>query len=301
VKVSHTIWCQWSDIDLPSGFSLLHDESDLLEKDKLERVSVYIPKYMGGAKSLAYISEMPNLKVVQVLTAGYDDVLPLIPPGVQLANAKGLHDLSTAELTLTLALASKAKVANLITAQQEHSWLRDVRHSIIDSRIAIVGFGSVGQEIAKVFRPFTDNIVGYTRSGSNGTHKIQDLDLELDEYDIVILITPLTDETKGFFDLKKMRLMKPGSLLINMARGPVVVTNDLIEALESGWISAAVDVTDPEPLPQGHPLWNAPNLLISPHVGGNSTAFPGRAKKMIATQMNRLALGEPIANVVKDA
>lgn len=299
--MSQTIWCQWSDIDLPTGFNLLSDESDLLDKNKLQHVSVYIPKYMGGAKSLAYINEMPNLKLVQVLTAGYDDVLPLIPSGVQLANARGLHDLSTAELTLTLALASKAKISNLIYAQKENTWLRDVRHSIIDAKIAIVGYGSVGQEIAKVFRPFTDQIVGYTRSGSNGTHKIDNLDLELAEYDIVILITPLTDETKGFFDLKKMKSMKPGALLINMARGPVVVTSDLIEALESGWISAAVDVTDPEPLPHGHPLWNAPNLLISPHVGGNSTAFPGRAKKMIAAQMNRLALGEPIANVVKDA
>lgn len=299
--MSQTIWCQWSDIDLPTGFNLLSDESDLLDKNKLQHVSVYIPKYMGGAKSLAYINEMPNLKLVQVLTAGYDDVLPLIPSGVQLANARGLHDLSTAELTLTLALASKAKISNLIYAQKENTWLRDVRHSIIDAKIAIVGYGSVGQEIAKVFRPFTDQIVGYTRSGSNGTHKIDNLVLELAEYDIVILITPLTDETKGFFDLKKMKSMKPGALLINMARGPVVVTSDLIEALESGWISAAVDVTDPEPLPHGHPLWNAPNLLISPHVGGNSTAFPGRAKKMIAAQMNRLALGEPIANVVKDA
>ena len=299
--MSQTIWCQWSDIDLPTGFTLLHDEADLLDKSKLEQVNVYVPKYMGGAKSLAYISEMPNLKVVQVLTAGYDDVLPLIPSGVQLANARGLHDLSTAELTLTLALASKAKIQNLIYAQKENTWLRDVRHSIIDAKIAIVGYGSVGQEIAKVFRPFTDHIVGYTRSGSNGTNKIDNLNLELAEYDIVILITPLTDETKGFFDLKKMKSMKPGALLINMARGPVVVTGDLIEALESGWISAAVDVTDPEPLPQGHPIWNAPNLLISPHVGGNSTAFPGRAKKMIAAQMNRLALGEPIANVVKDA
>lgn len=299
--MSQTVWCQWSDIDLPTGFTLFHEESDLLDPAKLKQVSVYIPKYMGGAKSLSYISEMPNLKVVQVLTAGYDDVLPLIPSGVKLANARGLHDLSTAELTLTLALASKSKISDLISAQQNQSWLRDVRPSIIDAKIAIIGFGSVGQEIARVFRPFTENIIGYTRSGSNGTQKISNLDSELNQYDIVILITPLTEETRGLFDLNKLKLMKPGSLLINMARGPVVVTDDLIEALKSGWISAAVDVTDPEPLPKDHPLWNAPNLLISPHVGGNSTAFPGRAKKMIASQLNRLALGEPITNVVNDA
>ncbi|MBM3690928.1 MAG: dihydrofolate reductase [Actinobacteria bacterium] len=296
--MSQVVWCQWSDIDIPDGFKLLHSESDLEDSEKLSQINVYIPKYMGGAKSLAHIREMPNLKLVQVLTAGFDDVLSLIPEGVRLANARGLHDLSTAELTLTLTLASKANVANMISAQENKSWLRDVRPSIIDAKIAIVGYGSVGQEIARVFRPFTDDITGYTRSGSNGTHQMSKLDSELDQYDIVILITPLTDETRGMFDLKRMQLMKPGALLVNMARGPVVVTSDLIRILKTGHIQAAVDVTDPEPLPNDHPMWEAPNLLISPHVGGNSTAFPGRAKKLIAAQLNRLANGEPITNVV---
>jgi phosphoglycerate dehydrogenase-like enzyme len=296
--MSQTVWCQWPDIDLPNGFTLLHEESDLLDKSKLEQVSVYIPKYMGGAQSLSHIPNMPSLKLVQVLTAGYDDVAPLIPHGVQLANARGLHDLSTAELTLTLTLASKARVSDLIAAQSSHSWLEHVRESIIDAAVAIVGFGSVGQEIGSVFSHFTKNITGYTKSGSNGSRKISQLDSELINYDIVILITPLTPETRGLFDLRKMKLMKRGALLVNMARGPVVVTSDLIEALSAGLITAAVDVTDPEPLPLDHPLWNAPNLLISPHTGGNSTAFPGRAKKMITEQLNRLARSEPVQNVV---
>ena len=296
--MTETIWCQWNDIDLPNGFNLLTDENDLTDQAKLDQITVYIPKYMGGADSLNRIPKMPNLKLVQVLTAGYDDVLPLIPEGVTLANARGLHDLSTAELTLTLTLASKARVTDLIASQSSQNWLKYVRDSIIDASVAIVGYGSVGQEIGRVFSPFTQNITGYTRSGSNGTKKISQLDAELNQYDIVILITPLTGETKGLFDLNKMKLMKRGALLVNMARGPVVVTTDLVEALSSGWITAAVDVTDPEPLPINHPLWQAPNLLISPHTGGNSTAFPGRAKKMIAQQLNRLAQGEPITNVV---
>ena len=296
--MTETIWCQWDDIDLPNGFNLLTDENDLTDQARLDQITVYIPKYMGGAESLHRIPKMTNLKLVQVLTAGYDDVLPLIPEGVTLANARGLHDLSTAELTLTLTLASKARVSALIASQSSQHWLRHVRDSIIDASVAIVGYGSVGQEIGRVFLPFTQNITGYTRSGSNGTKKISQLDAELNQYDIVILITPLTAETKGLFDLNKMKLMKRGALLVNMARGPVVVTADLVEALSSGWITAAVDVTDPEPLPLNHPLWQAPNLLISPHTGGNSTAFPGRAKKMIAQQLNRLAQGEPIPNVV---
>lgn len=296
--MSKVIWCQWSDIDIPNGYRLMHDEMDLTDPAKLSEIEIYVPKYMGGAKSLAVIKQMPKLELIQVLTAGFDDVLPYLPTGVTLANARGLHDLSTAELTLTLILASKANISKMMAAQQNHIWLRDVRPSIIDAKVAIVGYGSVGQEIARVLRPFTYNITGYTRSGSNETHLMSDLDSQLGTYDIVILITPLTNETKGLFDLRRMKLMKPGALLVNMARGPVVVTEDLVSILSSGHIQAAVDVTDPEPLPADHPLWDAPNLLISPHVGGNSTAFPGRAKKLIAAQLNRLAHGEPIENVV---
>lgn len=296
--MSETIWCQWSDIDLPSSFKLFHNESDLSDQSVLDQITVYIPKYMGGAASLNYMKQMPNLKLVQLLTAGYDDALNLLPAGVTLANARGVHDLSTAELTLALTLASRSGIDTYLKGQQEQTWHRGVRTSIIDAEIAIVGFGSVGQEIARVFLPFTKNITGYTRSGANGTHRMDDLDNELSRYDIVVLITPLTDETKGLFDERRMKLMKPGSLLVNMARGPVVVTDDLVSVLHTGHIFAAVDVTDPEPLPASHPMWSAPNLIISPHVGGNSTAFPARAKLLIAQQLNRLAQGEPIDNVV---
>jgi len=296
--MSETIWCQWSDIDLPSNFKLFHSESDLANPAILEQITIYIPKYMGGAPSLNYMTQMPNLKLVQLLTAGFDDALNLLPTGVKLANARGVHDLSTAELTLALTLASRSGIDQYLKGQQSETWHRGVRTSIIDAEVAIIGFGSVGQEIARVFMPFTSNITGYTRSGTNGTHRISNLDNELSNFDVVVLITPLTDETKGLFDLRRMKLMKPGSLLVNMARGPVVVTDDLITILNAGHIHAAVDVTDPEPLPAGHPMWSAPNLIISPHVGGNSTAFPARAKLLIAQQLNRLAVGEPIENVV---
>lgn len=296
--MSEVVWCQWSDIDIPSEFKLFSDEADLLDSEILKQITVFIPKYMGGAGSLQLMRQMPNLKLVQLLTAGYEDALMLLPKGIALANARGVHDLSTAELTLALTLASSSGIDNYVLSQQNQTWQRGVRGSIIDSKIAIVGYGSVGKAIGNVFAPFTQDITGYTRSGTNGTHKITALDEELSQYDIVVLITPLTDETKGLFDLRRLNLMKPGSLLVNVARGPVVVTDDLITALKSGRIRAALDVTDPEPLPADHPLWRAPNLIISPHVGGNSTAFPSKAKKMIAQQLNRLAKGEPIENIV---
>jgi len=296
--MSETIWCQWDDIDLPKHFNLFTNENDLTNQSKLDAVTVYIPKYMGGVKSLEVMQQMPNLKLVQLLTAGYEDALKFLPKNVALANARGVHDLSTAELTLALTLASRSGVANYIKGQQAETWIRDVRGSIINSAVAIVGYGSIGQEIAKVFSPFTSNITGFTRSGSNGTKLISELDELLPEYDIVVLITPLTDETKGLFDAKRISLMKPGALLVNMARGQVVVTDDLVSALNQGKIYAAVDVTDPEPLPAGHPMWSAKNLIISPHVGGNSSTFPSRAKQLISTQLGNMAAGKQPINIV---
>jgi phosphoglycerate dehydrogenase-like enzyme len=296
--LSETIWCEWEDINLPSQFTLLTDENDLMNPLKLDAITVYIPKYIGGVESLKVMQRMPNLKLVQLLTAGYEDALRYLPKNVSLANARGVHDLSTAELALGLTLASQLGIISYSQAQQSQTWNDDVRGSIINSKIAIVGFGSIGQEIAKTFAPFTSKITGFTRTGSNGSKRIDELDKNLGEFDIVILITPLTEETLGLFDARRIALMKPGALLVNMARGKVVVTQDLVSALNEGRIRAAVDVTDPEPLPAGHPLWSAKNLIISPHVGGNSTAFPSKAKLFISEQLENIATGSQLLNLV---
>lgn len=293
-----TVWCQWNDIQIPSGFKLFSNFADLKNPAITSQISFYIPEYMGGTSSLKLIQEMPNLQYVQLLTAGYETALPYLPSDVALANARGVHDKSTAELALGLTLASRIGIIDYYEAKNQASWLTETRNSIIDSEVAIIGFGSIGQEIAKVFSQFTRNITGYTGSGSAGTLNIAELDANLSHYDIVIIVTPLTDETRGLFNAHRISLMKPGALLVNMARGPVVVTSDLITALNEDRIFAVLDVTDPEPLPENHPLWKAKNLLISPHVGGNSTAFPRRAKKFISDQLTKLSNGQLIDNLI---
>lgn len=297
-NILQTVWCQWNDIQIPSGYKLFSDLADLKNPEIASQISFFIPEYMGGTSSLKLMQEMPNLQYVQLLTAGYETALPYLPSGVALANARGVHDQSTAELALGLTLASRIGIIDYYEAKNQANWLTETRNSIIDSEVAIIGFGSIGQEIAKVFSPFTRNITGYTRSGSAGTLNIAELDANLSNYDIVIIVTPLTDETRGFFNADRISLMKPGALLVNMARGPVVVTNDLITALNDHRIFAALDVTDPEPLPANHPLWKAKNLLISPHVGGNSTAFPRRAKKFISDQLTKLSNGQQLDNLI---
>ena len=122
----------------------------------------------------------------------------------------------------------------------------------------------------------------------------------LPKADIVVLIVPLTDDTRGLIGEKEIALMKPGSLLVNAARGPVVETDALLAALESGHIHAALDVTDPEPLPQDHPLWTAPNCLITPHVAGSTPQFIYRGFRFAATQVRRMMAGEPLDNIVSE-
>jgi phosphoglycerate dehydrogenase-like enzyme len=120
----------------------------------------------------------------------------------------------------------------------------------------------------------------------------------LPQADVVVLAVPFTSETEGMIGAEQIAAMKPGALLVNAARGPVVVTDALVAALEAGHIRAAIDVTDPEPLPEGHPLWKAPNLLLTPHVAGSTPKFMVRTMQFAADQVDRYMKGEPLQNVV---
>jgi len=294
-----TIWCQWSDLQLPSGFELISKPISELTSEQLERVEFYVPLYMGGINALRPIDSMPNLKVVQLLMAGFDDALPFMRPGICLFNARGVHDFSTAELTLGLILSSLRGIKQFALDQQNAKWNHQRFDSLFGKRIAIVGAGSIGQKINSFLQPFEVSVEFFGRSKRAGVSNLQDLDASLSEFDVVILIVPLTNETRGLFNAERISRMKSGALLVNVARGAVVNTADLLEALHSGHIKAALDVTDPEPLPAEHPLWRAPNLLISPHVGGNSSAFEPHARKLISEQCTRFASGAPLINEIE--
>lgn len=261
-------------------------------------VEFYVPAYRFDGYDSEVITEMPNLKVVQTMTAGVDHVRRFVPEGVSLCNGRGIHDASTAELALTLILASLRGIPAYVRAQERQTWRPDRRQSLADRNVLIVGYGQIGAAIEARLTPFEVDITRVARSERDGVHPIENVKALLPDADVVVLILPGTTETLSLVDADFLARMKDGSLLVNVARGSVVDTSALLDALNTGRIHAAIDVVDPEPLPSDHPLWKAPNLLISPHVGGATSAMWPRAYRLIREQLWRFASGEPLANVM---
>ncbi|MEV6025062.1 2-hydroxyacid dehydrogenase [Streptomyces sp. NPDC052036] len=293
--------------DLPEGFRYrFWDGGQEFPADPADCVFYVVPYMKGSAVGVRPMAAMTSVRVVQTLSAGVDHVepgLPLLPAGVQLCNARGVHDASTAELALTLILASLRGVPDFVRGQDREEWRSGFRPALADKSVLIVGYGSVGAAIEDRLAPFelarVARVARRERESVRGlVHPLSQLPELLPDADVVVLVTPLTEETKGLVDGDFLARMKDGALLVNVARGGVVDTGALLAELEKGRITAALDVTDPEPLPAGHPLWHAPGVLISPHVGGPTSAFWPRAKRLLTAQLNRFALGEPMANVV---
>ena len=293
-----TAWTQWPDLKVPPGITLRSPKDFPLESSDLSQINFYVPSYMGGKEALDWAAKMPNLKVLQMPNAGYDDALAYLKPGLILCNAQGVHDASTAELAVALALSARRGIPDFVRDQDNENWNHHRRTSLADSKVGIVGFGSIGKQVAKNLSGFEVEVIGFSKSGRDSSKKIEELDSYLPTLDIVILILPLTAESRHMFNKERLAKMKDGALLVNVARGPIVETDALINELNSGRIFAALDVTDPEPLPKGHPLWKAKNLLLVPHVGGNSTAFEPRCRKLVESQLQLLAGGKELNNIV---
>ena len=266
--------------------------------DSVAEVEFYVPPYQVGPRVGEVLPRMTSLKVVQTMTAGVDNVRALVPDGVTLCNGRGIHDTSTAELALTLVLASLRGIPQFVRAQDRGSWEPQWRPALADRRVLLVGYGAVGEAIEARLLPFEVDVVRVARTARDGVHPIEDLPDLLPDADVVILIVPLTDATRGLVDADFLARMKDGALLVNVARGAVVDTGALVAALESGRVSAAVDVADTEPMPPHHPFWSAPGLLVSPHVGGASSAMWPRAHRLVRDQLHRYAAGEPLWNIM---
>ena len=292
------IWCQWGDLNLPAGFEVISTPVEELQERDLREIEIFVPLYMGGVKALSMVPLMSNLKILQLLMAGYDDALQFKRPGIKLFNARGVHDYSTAELTMGLIISSLRGLDEFARNQLIGKWDHKRHDSLFGKKVAIVGAGSVATKIEAFLNPFEVKPQFFARSARKEVRSITELDGVISEFDIIILIVPLTDETRGMFDAKRISRMKKGALLVNVSRGPVVETDSLLSALNSGHIKAAIDVTDPEPLPNGHPLWKAPNLIISPHVGGNSAAFEPHGRRLIEEQCRRFSEGMPLLNEI---
>ena len=264
----------------------------------IAEVEVYVPPYRFSELDSALIPRMSSLRLVQTMTAGVEHVRPHVPDGVLLCNGRGIHDTSTAELAMTLMLASLRGVPGFVRAQLAGVWAHGTRLSLADSTVLIVGYGAIGEALERRLAGFEVDVVRVARTARDGVHGYDELPALLPEADVVVLVVPLTDLTRGLVDAEFLARMRDGALLVNVARGAVVDTDALVAELRAGRLCAALDVTEPEPLPHGHPLWGCPNLLVTPHVGGASTAMEPRAYRLVRDQLARFAAGEPLANVM---
>ena len=289
----------WADhIRLPPGLEVGVWRSGLPLPDSAGEVAFYVPEYMGPPVTIDVLARLPSLQVVQTLTAGVDHVLPHLPDGVELCNARGVHDASTAELVVGLVLASLRGFADFVAAQAEGRWAHARYRSLADRTVLLVGYGSVGQAVGRRLAGFEVDLVPVAsrrRPGVAGPESLPDL---LPAADVVVVTVPLTGHTRGMVDAAFLARMPDGALLVNASRGPVVDTDALLGEVSSGRLCAALDVTDPEPLPPGHPLWTTPGVLISPHVGGDTSAYLPRAHRLVEAQLGRFARRVPLDNVV---
>lgn len=295
---------RWVDAlsDVP-GVELV--EWDMKSPPPRPDIEVVVPPYMSSPTRLEHLAALPELQAVQLVTASYDHALPYLPDGVRLANGAGIHDTSTAELALALVLAAQRGIPDFVRAQERGEWLRAAgRPSLADRRVLVVGYGSVGRAIVRRLLAFETDVTVVASRAREGddlverVHGIDELSTLAPRAEILVLIVPLTDDTRGLVDAELLARLPEQALVVNVARGPVVDTDALVEACRDGRVRAALDVTDPEPLPEDHPLWSTPGVLISPHVGGASTAFEPRALDFLREQLGAHARGEGLTHVV---
>lgn len=289
----------WQDhLTAPPGLDIEVWRSGMPVPGSIVDVEFYVPEYMGPESVIDIVSEMPSLRVIQTLTAGYDDVLARLPSRVTLCNAAGVHDASTAELAVGLTIASLRGFVGFVRAQDQGTWLHARHDSLADRRIVLLGVGSVGSAIADRLEPFEVDLTRVGRTARAGVRGVNELPALLPAADVVILAVPYSDSTHHLVDENFLAALPDAALLVNVSRGAVVKTPALLAELESGRLRAALDVTDPEPIPADHPLWRAPNVLISPHVGGDTTAFLPRAWQLLRRQLDAYASDQPLRNVV---
>ncbi len=281
------------------GIELLTWDGSTPAPAGIERTEFLVLRH--GCPYAEIMAAMPQLKVVQATSAGIEYLLGLIPDGVRLCDGRGIHGGPVAEWILAGVLASVRELPGFLRAQERREWNEHGTGELAGRRALIVGAGDLGEQTARRLRAFDVEPVMVGRGARAGVHGREELPALLPQADIVVLVVPITDETRHMVDAAFLARMPDGALLVNAARGQVVVTEALLSELESRRLHAVLDVTDPEPLPSNHPLWRAPNLLLTPHVAGTVTGYQARAYALVRDQIGRYVRGEPLLNVVEGA
>lgn len=251
----------------------------------------------GDRETVAALAQLEQLRVVQVLSAGTDWIESRVPAWATLCNARGARDAPVAEWVVGALLGD---AYGQFTAARTRRWSDALPRELQGTHVLIVGHGSIGRAVERRLEPFGVTVTGVARHAREGVHEIGELPGLVGGADAVVVLTPLTPETEGLFDAALLARMRDGALLVNAARGRVVVTDALLAELRSGRLRAVLDVVDPEPLPDDHPLWEAA-LALTPHNAGDTTAADDRAVRLGVEQLGRFARGEPLQNVVRAA
>jgi phosphoglycerate dehydrogenase-like enzyme len=283
---------------LPAGveLGLIPREHDL--PDAVLEAEFLVPRPRDRRIDAA-LADMPHLRVIQTLSAGVERLLPIVPPGVTLCDARGSLDVAVAEWVLAAILASQKELPSLLEQQREHAWRHRKTPELAGSTVMILGYGSIGTAVAARLEPFEVKLIRVARHARSGVHSVDELDGLLALADIVVVLLPLTAETEQLLNGDALARMRHGALLVNAARGGVVDYKALLESLRDRRLRAALDVTDPEPLPATDPLWDAPGVLITPHLAGDTAAAERRAFAFVGEQVHRYVNHEPLENVVE--
>lgn len=258
---------------------------------------VLIPQFLATADAVRLVHELPRLRLVQLLTAGAE-AWSEVPDGVLVSNCRGAHSGATAEWILTALLSIYRHFPQFVRAQDAGTWDYHITEELAGKRVLIVGAGDVAAQTVRRLEAFDVGTALVGRTARNGVHGIDEVHALLPRFDACVVIIPLTDGTRGLIDKAFLAAMPDGAVLVNAARGPVADAVALLAELRSGRLRAALDVTDPEPLPPGHPLWGAPGLMLTPHVGGSVPMALPRAFAIAAEQIAAFARGERPSNVV---
>ncbi len=263
-----------------------------------DQVEFYVPPFFPAPPAIEVIGHLPALRVVQALTAGVDRLLPHIPPGVTLCNARGVHDASTAEWVVAAILAAVRDLPYFTLEQAGHRWSYRFTGCLAGATVLIVGYGSIGEAVEQRLAGFEVGIQRVARRARDGVAPVSELPGLLPGADVVVVLAPVTPETVGMVDAGFLARMKDGALLVNAARGSLLVTDALVAELRRGRLRAALDVTDPEPLGPGHPLWDLPGVLITPHVAASTPVSAARMFSFVRAQAERYLGGRPLLNVI---
>jgi phosphoglycerate dehydrogenase-like enzyme len=275
------------------------DDLGELTPEVIADADFVILPYEGSSISIEEaISRMSNVQVIQTLTAGFDNVQPYVPSNVTLCNAAGVHDDATSELAVLLTLSVLRDMPRSFKAQQDRHWETYFARSLADKTVLLIGYGNVGKAAEKRLLGFGCRVIPVAKTARDHVHAISELPDLIPSADVVMLIVPNNPGTVNLVDSKFLASMKDDSVLVNVARGVVVDTEALVAELQTGRISAALDVTEPEPLPADHVLWSLPNVIITSHNGGEGDVFWERARTRIHSQFDLWLSGQPLECVI---